>query len=64
MTQNDVRDDALAARLAPGFLIGAATAAPQIEGATHEGGRGESIWDRYSSRPGTIADGSNNLGHG
>lgn len=42
----------------PGFLWGAATSAPQIEGGGEEGGRGESIWDRFSSMPGRIGDGS------
>lgn len=41
-----------------GFVWGAATAAYQIEGATDEGGRGESIWDRFCHTPGTIVDGS------
>ncbi len=40
------------------FLWGAATAAYQIEGATREGGRGESVWDRFAATPGKIADGS------
>lgn len=38
------------------FLWGAATSAPQIEGA--RGSRGESIWDRFAQNPGAIEDGS------
>jgi beta-glucosidase len=41
-----------------GFLWGAATSSYQIEGAVREDGRGESIWDRFSSTPGRIHDGS------
>lgn len=40
------------------FAWGAATSAQQIEGATREDGRGESVWDRFASVPGNIADGS------
>ena len=39
------------------FVWGAATAAFQIEGATHADGRGESIWDRFAASPGNIANG-------
>jgi beta-glucosidase len=42
----------------PGFVWGTATSAFQIEGATSEDGRGESIWDRFAARPGAIRDGS------
>ncbi len=49
----------LAAALPPGFVVGAATAAFQIEGAVDVGGRGRSTWDEFTQRPGAIADGSN-----
>ena len=40
-----------------GFVWGAATAAFQIEGATRVDGRGESIWDRFATQPGMVANG-------
>ena len=40
------------------FLWGVSTSSYQIEGAVHEDGRGESIWDRFCSEPGRIRDGS------
>ena len=40
-----------------GFVWGTATASYQIEGATHEDGRGESIWDRFCRTPGAVANG-------
>lgn len=40
------------------FVLGSATAAYQIEGATHEDGRGDSIWDTFSRVPGAIVDGT------
>ena len=39
------------------FVWGAATASFQIEGAAHEDGRGESIWDRFCATPGKVRNG-------
>lgn len=44
--------------LPPGFLLGASTAAYQIEGGVTEGGRGPSVWDTFCDEPGRIVDGS------
>lgn len=41
------------------FLFGAATAAYQIEGAAHEGGRTDSIWDAFCRVPGAVIGGDN-----
>jgi len=40
-----------------GFLWGTATAAYQIEGAAQVGGRGESVWDVFSRKPGAVFEG-------
>lgn len=40
------------------FRWGCSTASYQIEGATAEDGRGESIWDRFCATPGRIRDAS------
>jgi beta-glucosidase len=42
----------------PGFIWGTSTSSYQIEGARHEDGRVDSIWDTFSGRPGRIRDGS------
>lgn len=41
----------------PDFLWGTATASYQIEGATHEDGRGMSIWDTFCRVSGAVANG-------
>jgi beta-glucosidase len=40
------------------FIWGVATSAYQIEGATADDGRGESIWDRFTRIPGRVRDGA------
>ncbi len=42
-----------------GFLWGAATAAYQVEGAAHEDGRRDSIWDHFARIPGAVTDAHN-----
>jgi len=42
----------------PAFILGAATAAYQIEGGADAGGRGASIWDTFSRTPGKTAGGA------
>ena len=40
-----------------GFVWGVAAAAPQIEGAAAEDGKGESVWDRFAATPGKVKHG-------
>lgn len=49
------------AKFPEGFLWGAGTYAYQVEGAAFEDGKGESIWDRFCSQPGTILNGDTGL---
>ncbi len=44
-------------RFPKSFVWGAATAAPQIEGAAFEDGKGESTWDRFCRIPGRVLNG-------
>ncbi len=55
MTAIDARETA--ALFPPGFLWGVATSAYQIEGALEADGRGRSIWETFSERPGAIERG-------
>lgn len=52
---DDYRDSGLT--FGKDFLIGSATASYQIEGAANEDGRGPSIWDTFSHKPGAIING-------
>lgn len=52
-----VVDTAGEAGFPAGFLWGTATAAYQIEGAAGSDGRGVSIWDTFSRRPGAVHNG-------
>ncbi len=45
--------------LPPGFVLGTATAAYAVEGATAEDGRGQSVWDTFVRQFAAVADGSN-----
>jgi beta-glucosidase len=47
----------VASQFPPGFLWGSATAAAQIEGAAHEDGKEDSIWDAFARVPGAVAGG-------
>lgn len=49
---------ALAAALPPGFVVGVATAAQQIEGGADADGRRPSTWDVFAGGRGRILDGS------
>ncbi|MCU1411730.1 MAG: beta-glucosidase [Rhodoglobus sp.] len=60
MTQLFETQEATAVRAFPStFLFGAATAAYQIEGAAHEDGRTDSIWDTFCRVPGAVVNGDN-----
>lgn len=56
--QPDAAADSSAGSFPPGFVFGSATASYQVEGAVAEDGRGPSIWDTFTKKPGAISDGS------
>ena len=43
----------MAKKFPKNFIFGGATAAYQVEGATHEDGRGDCAWDDFMNRPGS-----------
>lgn len=45
-------------QLPEGFVFGTSTSAYQVEGAATADGRGPSVWDTFTTRPGVVADGS------
>jgi beta-glucosidase len=51
------RAQELGASLPDGFSVGVSSAAFQIEGAAREGGRGESVWDVFTSQGSAAASG-------
>ncbi|HYI33782.1 MAG TPA: family 1 glycosylhydrolase, partial [Glaciibacter sp.] len=53
------RAQELGQSLPPGFRFGTATSAFPIEGGARDGGRGDSVWDAFTTQPGRIVDGSN-----
>ena len=55
-TQIGLETPALRA-LGSGFAWGTATSAYQIEGATLEDGRGDSIWDAFARQDGKVLNG-------
>lgn len=52
------RAQELGSSLPDGFQVGTASAAFSIEGGARDGGRGDSVWDAFTTQRGRIADGS------
>lgn len=58
MNPDDALPSVRRSDFASDFRWGCSTSSYQIEGAASMDGRSESIWDRFSARPGAIRDGS------
>jgi beta-glucosidase len=58
MTDWAADPEGFARALPPGFVLGTATAAFQIEGALDQGGRTPSTWDTFMRVPGAVRDGT------
>ncbi|MBV8501960.1 MAG: beta-glucosidase [Paucibacter sp.] len=56
-TAQRLLSDRVRACLGPDFVWGVATSSYQIEGGVGQGGRGESIWDRFCATPGKVRNG-------
>ena len=61
MPVGDTQPDGMP-RFPPGFRFGTSTAAYQIEGAVSSDGKGPSIWDTFTAKPGSVVDGSTGRG--
>lgn len=60
--KSNVTNDLGRADFGEDFIFGSASSAYQMEGAAEEGGRGPSIWDKFTEqRPDKVADGSNGI---
>lgn len=50
-------DSVVASPFPANFIWGSATAAAQVEGAAHEGGKEDSVWDAFARIPGAVING-------